>query len=245
MGRETFEVYQATPDGNCLFHSISLLLYGTEDWSSYIKLASVSKMATSLSLFVKYTLCQYTCNVETFISMISDKDIHGSSPEERLESVIRVELIETAKTPFHDASLLHLHMLGMVLDRPLIQHCSRKLFEEYRTTIYPCGLSEEGYTEPEINLLWIPTKPSMYARISHIVPAIGKTGPFDTILEVCPFRDLYTCLFVHGLHCHEKSNIIRCDNCGQWIHLRCLGFRVYWKGSFICACSKRPLHSLE
>ena len=95
--------------------------------------------------------------------MISDKDVQALTPEDRLERTVSAELIDTAKLPFRGSSLLHLHMVGMVLDRPIIQHCARKIYVEYQSTILPCGLSDEGHHQQGINLLWVPGKPSTYA----------------------------------------------------------------------------------
>ena len=78
-----FDTYQAIPNWNRLYHSVALLLYGSEELCWFLKLVSVYMMATNLSQFVKCILCQYLGD-QHFLSMISDRNIHGNTREEWL-----------------------------------------------------------------------------------------------------------------------------------------------------------------
>lgn len=51
-------VYQSTPNGNCIYNAISLILYGNETMATTLKLSSVVHMVDDIIPFSKYvSLC--------------------------------------------------------------------------------------------------------------------------------------------------------------------------------------------
>ena len=47
-------VLQSSPDGNCIFHTMSIILYGDESFAMTLKLATVVHMVDYLIPFAKY-----------------------------------------------------------------------------------------------------------------------------------------------------------------------------------------------
>ena len=64
-------VYQSTPNGNCIYNAISLILYGNETMATTLKLSSVVHMVDDIIPFSKYvSLCFSDHFVYLFEEMI-------------------------------------------------------------------------------------------------------------------------------------------------------------------------------
>lgn len=53
-------VLQSTPNGNCIFNAISILMYGNESMAMMLKVAAVANMVDQLIPFTKYVSAKLT-----------------------------------------------------------------------------------------------------------------------------------------------------------------------------------------
>ena len=61
---------KSTGDGSCLFHSVSLALFGNESKSDYLRYRSILNLYTNFDVFAKYL------NAAGFSNYLADKETH-------------------------------------------------------------------------------------------------------------------------------------------------------------------------
>nr|XP_034301305.1 uncharacterized protein LOC105347498 isoform X2 [Crassostrea gigas] len=169
-------VLQSTPNGNCIFNAISILMYGNESMAMMLKVAAVANMVDQLIPFTKYIIEEFRGDISLWVSSATrGYTSTGTQDPTDIEGICRVELLETLKHPYMDGSLFHLHLLTSLLRRPIQQHCIKKHYDSYRQLLFPP--LEMAINPAPLHLVWVPVKPrSVYATINHVVPAVGPDG---------------------------------------------------------------------
>ncbi|CAC5391327.1 unnamed protein product [Mytilus coruscus] len=102
-------ILQSTPNVNCIFNAISIILYEDETMAMMLKLAAVVKMVDELVPFTKYVIlfCKWfqlwksTKEIFTFGNLCNYGVIGPTIDGNDIENVIRMEIIETIKTTIH------------------------------------------------------------------------------------------------------------------------------------------------
>ncbi|XP_060567161.1 uncharacterized protein LOC132725952 [Ruditapes philippinarum] len=233
----------STADGNCVFHTFSISIFGDESMSFLLRLMTVVLMADKVLEYSKYIVEEFGEKCQHFISSISSQEYcipvdvsHG----EMVEFVCQQELLLTARNPCRDCTLFHLHMLATILKRPVVNHYAKQNVRvPFMENIFPC-FGEKLFPHP-IHVVWVPSKPSRYATLRHVVPAICEPGPFGAHLEECAFEGLACCAFMSNANPDLDPIWIECSLCGQWTHDTCLqiqGADIKPEDLFFCGCDR-------
>ncbi|XP_033739871.1 serine-rich adhesin for platelets-like [Pecten maximus] len=231
----------AKADGNCIFNSISTSLYGNETNAKLVRLASVVHMAEYVLDYSKYIVEEFKENAQAWIAAICGNPPTGDLRNLAvIEKICREEIMETVRNPYRDCSMFHLHMVANVLRRPITNHFSGNRHEFLLGQYLFPPLSEVLYPAA-IHLAWVPTKPSRYATINHVVPAVCPLGPFGTHLDECVFEGLQCCTVMHNANPEINPKWIECSRCGQWMHDVCIKMdisNITEEDEFFCGCDR-------
>ncbi|CAG8531107.1 11824_t:CDS:2 [Acaulospora colombiana] len=144
-----FECLKAKEDGNCLFNSVSIILMGTEDLSTHLRLAVLCEL-------IKYS--KHYLSLDEFKKAItySDKalDEGDSAPPEMKHEVRYFAQIREMCDIGAWCTLLAIYGLSSVLERPInsiFPPVRNSLYEEtFSRRIEPRILKNKG----EIKILW-------------------------------------------------------------------------------------------
>ncbi|XP_052071568.1 serine-rich adhesin for platelets-like isoform X2 [Mytilus californianus] len=123
IGKRT--VISASSDGNCIYNAFSIALYGNEDEAFFLRLASVVTVADNILQYSKYMVEEFGNDVTYLISSLSGTEYtvpENLSDGERIEYFCMQELLLTARMPFRDCTLFHMHILSNLLQRAVVSH---------------------------------------------------------------------------------------------------------------------------
>ncbi|CAG2233270.1 unnamed protein product [Mytilus edulis] len=114
--------------------------------------------------------------------------------------------------------------------------------------IFP-WFSDLQHPQP-IHVVWVPSKPSRYGTLRHVVPAVCSAGPYGAHIEECAFEGLSCCIKTSKANPQHNPSWVECTLCGQWVHDICVHVKAEDIGEddpFLCGCDRltQTICSLE
>ncbi|XP_071962631.1 uncharacterized protein [Antedon mediterranea] len=229
-------------DGNCLYHSISRILFGKQGKPCQLRLMAIKRTVEHYNHLKQHILTGLSTNGEADIAMVvaflaavsASVEIFDMRPKENptidmlLDYIIQAELFCLAKN-FAYSGMLQVQFISIATGCE-IQNLIEDGSKQY---IYPCCQFEE---RPVIGILWCRFL-SESRLINHVVPLLpiadiktrkkrrpaAKTTWFQDVLgSQCVAKKLGLCVIDTG-HTSTNKEMICCGKCQAWYHCVCAG----------------------
>ncbi|XP_071785348.1 uncharacterized protein [Asterias amurensis] len=230
-----FAALRSTGDGDCLFHSLSVLFHGTEEASLYLRLAVTVYSVCHASHYVSryFEDCSSVQAACAFMHMMCVQPEPGTSvadwsAKEILCYTIQNQAASTAKANSYSGILQVLFAAGYL--GVYIQQHSQDQAPGCDALLSPCACSEHDDL-PIVHVMWV--KLSSNGVMNHFIPIVPrrhqsrKSGfkgkEFNLEEEASNF--CHACLGdVNMCQAEQHPNTwIQCEECASRFHCLCTG----------------------
>ncbi|XP_072023175.1 uncharacterized protein [Amphiura filiformis] len=251
-GKDNIIAMSATGDGNCFFHSISLLLFGNEDMTTLLRLFCAYKAAQEFDNYVHHLLLFLgdgkkadPGSVQFYIQEVCSDAQFQRAPKDKptSESLMEYCVTEQIKDCLKDrkyAGIGQIQMMAAALGEAITLFEEHDEREEIEYTTY-CKYPAIGTTNDN-HLCVLLCKTSDKSRVkNHYVPVVKGRAGLRRIrkAEMTTATTTSKCLSIDdflgdqciqskiGMCCVPRNkgevDMIQCGRCFCWFHGECAG----------------------